>query len=207
MALAACKEMERWHERAQQAVERLKYIEAVQQGREKEEHGIWLLNKNSLDRIKRSVEYWTKMSRDPHREIQEQYAKCQKHWDKINKVMKDIKLPEFGNPSEFIDIRNVINMYAEQDSLWDKECVKVTDARLGQVRQFIEHLIRARTMLQQLNSTLIKYRAHAADIRGIYAAPMEQHRFPWAHTCEELFIRWSDYERIHPFQETTRVDC
>jgi hypothetical protein len=98
MALAACKEMERWHERAQQAVERLEYIEAVQQGREKEEHGIQLLNKNSLDRIKRSTEYWTKMSRDPHREIQEQYAKCQKHWDKINKVMKDIKLPEFGQP-------------------------------------------------------------------------------------------------------------
>jgi hypothetical protein len=73
------------------------------------------------------------MSRDPHREIQEQYAKCQKHWDKINKVMKDIKLPEFGNPSEFIDIRNVLNMYAEQDSLWAEECTKVADVRLGQM--------------------------------------------------------------------------
>ena len=147
------------------------------------------------------------MSQDPHREIQEQYAKCQKHWDKINKVMKDIKLPEFDNLSEFMDIRNMLKMYAEQDSLWDEECVKVADARSRQVRQFTEHPIRAKTMLQQLNYTLIKYRAHAADIIGIYAAPMEQNRFPWAHTCEELFIRWSDYERIHPFQETTRVEC
>jgi hypothetical protein len=29
MALAACKEMERWYERVHQAVERLEYIEAV----------------------------------------------------------------------------------------------------------------------------------------------------------------------------------
>ena len=57
MALAACKEMERWHERVQQVVERLEYIEVVQQGQEKEEHGIRLLRKNSLDRIKRSVDY------------------------------------------------------------------------------------------------------------------------------------------------------
>jgi hypothetical protein len=41
MDLTACNDMERWHERAQQAVERLEYIEAVQQGREKEE---WHLN-------------------------------------------------------------------------------------------------------------------------------------------------------------------
>jgi hypothetical protein len=120
--------------------------------------------------------------------------------------MKDIKFPEFGNPSEFIDIRNLLKMYVEQDSLWVEECAKVADARLGQVRQFTEHPIRAKTILQQLNSTLIKYRAHAMDIRGIYAAPVEQHRFPWAHTCKELFIRWFDYERIHPFQETTQVD-
>jgi hypothetical protein len=32
MALLTCKELERWYEKVQQAVERLKYIEAVQQG-------------------------------------------------------------------------------------------------------------------------------------------------------------------------------
>jgi hypothetical protein len=47
--------------------------------------------------------------------------------------MKDIKLPEFGNPSEFIDIRNVLKMYAEKDFLWTEECVKVVDARPRQV--------------------------------------------------------------------------
>jgi hypothetical protein len=29
---------------------------------------------------------------------------------------------------------------------------------------------------------------------------MEEHRFPWAHTCEELFISWLEYEKIHPFK-------
>jgi hypothetical protein len=40
MALTTCKDMERWHERVQQDVERLKYIGAVQQGQSKEEHDI-----------------------------------------------------------------------------------------------------------------------------------------------------------------------
>jgi hypothetical protein len=66
MALATCKDMERWYERAQQEVERLKYIGAVQQGRDKEEHGIQTVGKSSLNRMKRSTEYWAKMSRDPH---------------------------------------------------------------------------------------------------------------------------------------------
>jgi hypothetical protein len=54
MALTTCKEMERWNEKAQQVVERLEYIEAVQQGREKENHGIHLVGKSSLDRMKKS---------------------------------------------------------------------------------------------------------------------------------------------------------
>jgi hypothetical protein len=44
--------MERWNERAQKSIERLKYIDAVQQGRDKEEHDIWMLGKRSLDRMK-----------------------------------------------------------------------------------------------------------------------------------------------------------
>jgi hypothetical protein len=40
MTLATCKEMERWHEKLQQVVERLEYIEVVQQGRGKENHDI-----------------------------------------------------------------------------------------------------------------------------------------------------------------------
>jgi hypothetical protein len=62
-------------------------------------------------------------------------------------------------------------------------------------------------MLQQLNFSLEKYWVHARNIRGIYAAPMEQHKFSWANTCEELFISWSEYERSHPFQEISLLDC
>jgi hypothetical protein len=207
MALATCKEMERWYERVQQAVERLEYIEAVQQGRDKEKHGIQMIGKSSLNRMKRSAEYWAKMSRDPHREIQEQWTRCKKHWDKINKIMKDVGLPEFGTPDNFIDLSDVVKLHAEQDALWTEEFTKIADVRPGQVQQFAEHPIRARTMLQQLNFSLVKYQVHAVDIRGIYAAPMEQHRFPWAQTCEELFVSWTEYERSHPFQEVSQDDC
>jgi hypothetical protein len=200
MALATCKDMERWYEKVQQAVERVDYIGAVQQGRDKEEHDIRVLNESSLDRIRKSVEYWEKMAREPHREIQEKWAKCEKNWIKINQVMKDIGLPEFGTPDDFVDLRDIVKSHTEQDSSWAEEIAKVTDTVPGQVRQFMEHPIKARAMLQQLSASLVKYRAHAVEIREIYVAPMEQHRFPYANTCEELFIKWSEYEKSHPFK-------
>jgi hypothetical protein len=64
MALATCKDMERWYEKAQQAMERVDYISAVQQGRDTEEHDIQVLKESSLDRIKKSAEYWEKMARN-----------------------------------------------------------------------------------------------------------------------------------------------
>jgi hypothetical protein len=148
MALTKCKEMEQWYERAQQVVEILEYIEAVQEGRDKEKHGIEMIGKSSLNRMKRSTEYWAKMSQEPHREIQEQWTRCKKHWDKINKIMKDFGLPEFGTPDNFIALRDVVKMHAEQDALWTEEFAKIVGVRPRQVKKFAEHPIRARTMLQ-----------------------------------------------------------
>jgi hypothetical protein len=81
--------------------------------------------------MKRSSDYWAKMSWDPHRDIQEKWTRCKKHWDKINKVMKDIKLPEFDNPKNFFDLSEVVKTHAKQDSLWTKELTNMTDTRPG----------------------------------------------------------------------------
>ena len=87
--------------------------------------------------------------------------------------MKEEELPDFGTPDNFIDLNNVVKMHAEKDTLWTEEFTKIADAKPGKVRQFTEHPIRARTMLKQLNFSLVKFQAHAVNIRGIYAAPME----------------------------------
>jgi hypothetical protein len=114
--------------------------------------------------------------------------------------MKDIGLPEFGTPDDFVNLRDIVKLHIEQDSSCVEELAKVIDTALGQVRQFMEHPIKARAMLRQLSVNLVKYRGHAVEIRDIYAAPMEQHRFPYAHICKELFIKWSEYEKNHPFK-------
>jgi hypothetical protein len=56
------------------------------------------------------------MSQDPHQEIQKQWIRCKKNWDKINKVMKDIGLPEFITLDNFVDLSNIVELYAKQDS-------------------------------------------------------------------------------------------
>jgi hypothetical protein len=72
-----------------------------------------VLSESSLDHIKRSAEYRDKMSREPHQEIQEQWDKCEKHWGKINKAMKDIGLPEFGTPNDITDLHDIIESHSK----------------------------------------------------------------------------------------------
>jgi len=62
--------------------------------------------------------------------------------------MKDAMFLKFNTPNNFIDLSDVVKMHAEQDSLWIEESTKIAYVRLRQVQKFVEHPIRARTMLQ-----------------------------------------------------------
>jgi hypothetical protein len=64
----------------------------------------------------------------------------------------------------------------------------------------MEHPIKARAMLQQLSARIVKYQAHAVEIREILSAPMEQHRLLYANTCKDLFVKWLEYEKSHPLK-------
>jgi hypothetical protein len=125
-------------------VERIEYINAMQKGRDVEDHGIRVLRESSIDHIKKSTEYWEKMARG----IQEKWAKCEKTWFKINKAMKDIRLPEFGMPNDFVDLCDIVKSHIEKDSSWVEEIAKVIDTTPGQVRQLMEHPIKAWATLQ-----------------------------------------------------------
>jgi hypothetical protein len=61
MALATCKDMERWYEKEHQAMKWIDYINTVQQGQDVEEHDIRVLRDNNIDHIKKSAKYWVKM--------------------------------------------------------------------------------------------------------------------------------------------------
>jgi hypothetical protein len=74
MALETCKDMERWYEKAHQAVERIDYISVIQKGRDVEEHNIQVLRDNNIDQIRKVAEYWVKMAQEPQREIQEKWV-------------------------------------------------------------------------------------------------------------------------------------
>jgi hypothetical protein len=53
MALVTCKDMERWYEKVQQAMEKIEYINVVQKGRDIKEHEIRVLRESSTDHIKK----------------------------------------------------------------------------------------------------------------------------------------------------------
>ena len=43
----------------------------------------------------------------------------------------------------------------------------------GQIQQFMEHLIKARAVLQRLSAKIVKYREHAVELKEILPAPMD----------------------------------
>jgi hypothetical protein len=72
---------------------------------------------------------------------------------------------------------------------------------LGQIENFMENPIKAHAFLQRLSAKDSKYREHAVEVKEIIAAPMDQHRFPYANTCKDIFIKCSEYEKSHPLQQ------
>jgi hypothetical protein len=138
--------MERWYEKAHQEVEIIDYISVDQKGRDTEEHNIWVLRDSSIDRIRKSVEYWVKMAQEPQWEFQEK-TDCERSWININRGMTNIDLLEFGSPNNFVDLHDIVKQYAEQDSSWTAEIEKVANMAPGQVKKFMEHPIKARAVL------------------------------------------------------------
>jgi hypothetical protein len=114
--------------------------------------------------------------------------------------MKGINLPEFSSPEDFVDLHDIVKLHAEQDSTWTKEIAKVASMAPGQVQQLMEHPIKARAILKRLNVKIIRYREWAVEAKEILSASMDQHRFPYADTCEEIFVKWLEYEKSHPLQ-------
>jgi hypothetical protein len=84
-----------------------------------------VLRDNNIDQIRKVVEYWIKISQEPQREIQEKWANCEKSWEKINQEMKDIDLPKFGSPEDFVDLHDIVKKHAKKESTWTREIAKV----------------------------------------------------------------------------------
>jgi hypothetical protein len=71
------------------------------------------------------------------------WVECKRNWTKINWTMRDISLPEFDTPDNFVDLHDIVKLHVEQDSLWVAEIAKVANMAPSQVQQFMEHPIKA----------------------------------------------------------------
>jgi hypothetical protein len=66
------------------------------------------------------------------------------------------------------------------------------------MKNFMKSPIGATIVLQWLSAKMDKYKKNLVEVKEILSAPMDQHKFPYANTCEELFFQWSEYERNNP---------
>jgi hypothetical protein len=61
--------------------------------------------------------------------------------------MRDIILLEFGTPDDFVDLHDIVKLHVEQDSSWTTEIENMDNMAPDQVQQFMEHPIKAWTVL------------------------------------------------------------
>jgi len=71
---------------------------------------------------------------------------------------------------------------------------------LGQVKKFMEPLIKSLADLQCMSVKLIKYKEREVEMKEVLSTSMDQHRFSYANTFEYVFYKWSEYERNNPLQ-------
>jgi hypothetical protein len=101
---------------------------------------------------------------------------------------------------DFTDLHDIVKRHTEKDSAWEAEISQISSMTSGQVKKFMEHPIKSLAVLQCLSVKIIKYKEQAVEIKEVFSAPMDQHRFPYENTCEDLFIKWSEYEKNNPLQ-------
>jgi hypothetical protein len=71
--------------------------------------------------------------------------------------MKDIGLPEFISPEDFVDLHDIVKRNEKHDSTGEVEIVQVESVTPCQVHKFMEHLIKAHVVLQHLSSKMTIY--------------------------------------------------
>jgi hypothetical protein len=152
----------------------------------------------SISLIWKATKYWVSMAHEPQLKIHKRWDECERSWENINREMKDIGLLEFGSLEFFVDLHDIVKRHAKHDSMWEGKIMQVVIMTLGHVQNFMEHMIKARAVLQCLSAKMIRYREHEIEIKETLSSLMDQHRFPYANTCEDIFVKWSAYEKSHP---------
>jgi hypothetical protein len=102
-----------------------------------------VLRDTNISCIRKEVEYWVRISKKPQWELHKKWSECEKGWENINWEMKGIDLPKFVSFEDFVNLHDIVKRHAKKDSAWQLEIIKVESMEPGQIKQFIEHPIKA----------------------------------------------------------------
>jgi hypothetical protein len=78
------------------------------------------------------------MVQEPQWKMQERWGECEKSWEKINREMRNIDLPEFGPLEDFTDLHDIVKQHEEKDLAWEAEISQISSMIPGQVKKFME---------------------------------------------------------------------
>jgi len=90
--------------------------------------------------------------------MKERWDECLGNWETINEKMRDIWLPEFGMPKNFVDLNNVIKQLVEHDRKFKVDALQITTLERGQVKKFVAGPIVALVVLRYLSTKMDRFK-------------------------------------------------
>jgi hypothetical protein len=65
---------------------------------------------------------------------------------------------------------------------------------MGKVKRLTDRPIGATWALHKLRFEIDHFRNRVMEMKDEISMSMDQHRFPYLHTCEDILSQWSDYD-------------
>jgi hypothetical protein len=132
------------------------------------------------------AEYWMQIVDEPQQKMQDRWEECLKNWGKINHKMRDISLPEFDMPDDFINLNDVVKQCMESDEKLKVMYLKSKGWKEGNSRDF-DGLIGASWVLRHLSPKIDWFKYQVMEMKDRLSALDGPTLFPILHTCEDLF--------------------
>jgi hypothetical protein len=89
--------------------------------------------------------------------------------------MRDISLPEFSMPDDFINLNDMVKQCMESDEKFESDVFEVKRMEGGKFKRLVDGLIGASWVLQHLSPKIDWFKDQVMEMKDRLSAPMDQH--------------------------------
>ena len=103
-------------------------------------------------------------------------------------------------PDDFTNLNDIVKQFLELDKIFEVDVLEFKMPKKGQFKRLVDGLLETSWVLQCLSSKIDRSKNQVMEMKHKLSAPIKEHRFPYLHTCEDIFSQCSEYEKSNPIR-------